>query len=254
MTNLPYILKKTCKQSPAVSLLVCALSASHGLKGQEVESLEDTPMPIELESKVYFGNTATLGMDVVHRWEDFSLKAGGQFHVAGESNPAPNGYHRNTFSVGGSHQFQLVQDLNLELGAGYAYRSTFVDYGLKYQLPGNITALAGYRFSFDDTEVNKNQFYTGLRFAFNHTKTWEEPNTSILQVEVPVAAPQSEKHGLENKPDTPLIKRYQYTVKKGDWLIKIANKYNVTLSSLIENNNFKNIDLIYPGETIYYYK
>ncbi|MCC2524065.1 LysM peptidoglycan-binding domain-containing protein [Vibrio coralliilyticus] len=254
MTNLPYILKKTCKQSPAVSLLVCALSASNSLKGQEAESLEDTPMPIELEGKVYFGNTTTLGIDAVHRWEDFRLKAGGQFHVAGESNPAPNGYHRNTFSVGGSHQFQIVQDLNLELGAGYAYRSAFVDYGLRYQLPGNITALAGYRFSFDDTEVNKNQFYTGLSFAFNHTKTWEESNISPLLVEVPIAVLQSEKRGLEDKPDTPLIKWHQYTVKKGDWLIKIARKNNISLSNLIENNNFKNIELIYPGETIYYHK
>lgn len=254
MTNLPYILKKTCKQSPAVSLLVCALSASHGLKGQEVESLEDTPMPIELESKVYFGDTTTLGIDALHSWENFRLKVGGQFHIAGETTPVPNGYHRNTFSVGVSHQFQLAQDLNLELGTGYAYRSAFVDYGLRYQLLGNITALAGYRFSFDNTEVNKNQFYTGLSFAFNHTKTWEEPNISPLQVEVPVAAPQSQKHGLENKPDMPLIKRHQYTVKKGDWLIKIARKNNISLSNLIENNNFKNIDLIYPGETIYYHK
>ncbi|MCG9580304.1 LysM peptidoglycan-binding domain-containing protein [Vibrio tubiashii] len=254
MTNLPYILKKTCKHSPAMSLLVCALAASHGLKAEELKSLDDMSWPLEFESKVYFGDTTTLGIDAVHSWENFRLKAGGQFHIAGETNQAPNGYHRNTFSVGVSHHFQLAQDLNLELGTGYAYRSAFVDYGLKYQLLGNITALAGYRFSFDNTEVNKNQFYTGLSIAFGHSKTWEESNISPLQVEVPIAAPQSEKHDLENKPDKPLIKRHQYTVKKGDWLIKIASKYNIPLSNLIENNNFENIDLIYPGDIIYYLK
>ncbi|KLN65058.1 LysM peptidoglycan-binding domain-containing protein [Vibrio sp. VPAP30] len=254
MTNLPYISKKTCKQSAAASLLMCALVASHSLKAEEVESLGGMSWPDKLESKAYFGDTTTLGIDAVHSWDNFNLKAGGQFHVAGETNLAPGGYHRNTFSVGVSQQFQLAQDLNLELGAGYAYRSAFVDYGLRCQLPGNITALAGYRFSFDDTEVNKNQFYTGLSIAFDHPKAWEEPNTSILKVETAIVAQQSEKSGLENKPDKPLRKLHQYTVKKGDWLIKIASKHNVSLSSILESNNFKNINLIYPGDTIYYLK
>ena len=237
-----------------MSLLVCALAVSHSLKAEEFESLDDTPWHLELESKVYFGDTTTLGIDAIHSWENFRLKAGGQFHIARDTNPEPSGYHRNTFSVGVSHQFQLAQDLNIELGTGYAYRSAFVDYGLKYQLQGNISAFAGYRFSFDNTEVNKNQFYTGLSIAFDHSQTREEPNTSPLLVKAPIADPQPEKHDLENKPNKPLIMRHKYTVKKGDWLIKIAKNHNISLSKLLETNNFENINLIYPGDTIYYFK
>ena len=43
-----------------------------------------------------------------------------------------------------------------------------------------------------------------------------------------------------------------YVVQKGDWLLKIARKYNVTLEWLLANNTLKsgNPNLIYPGEVL----
>lgn len=41
-----------------------------------------------------------------------------------------------------------------------------------------------------------------------------------------------------------------YTVKKGDTLSKIANKYNTTVAQLVKLNNIKNPDLIYPGQKV----
>lgn len=41
-----------------------------------------------------------------------------------------------------------------------------------------------------------------------------------------------------------------YTVKRGDNLTKIANMYGVTVSDLVEWNNIKNPNLIYPGQKI----
>lgn len=42
----------------------------------------------------------------------------------------------------------------------------------------------------------------------------------------------------------------QYTVVKGDWLSKIAPRYNTTWQKLAEYNNLKNPDLIFPGQII----
>ncbi len=41
-----------------------------------------------------------------------------------------------------------------------------------------------------------------------------------------------------------------YRVKRGDNLTKIAREFNVSLSSIIANNNFKNPNLIYPNQII----
>src|SRR5690606_14242778 len=41
-----------------------------------------------------------------------------------------------------------------------------------------------------------------------------------------------------------------YTVKKGDTLSHIAKKYGTTVKKLVDLNNIKNPDLIYPGQKI----
>lgn len=42
----------------------------------------------------------------------------------------------------------------------------------------------------------------------------------------------------------------RYIVKKGDSLWKIARRYGVSLEKLIQANNIKNPDMIYPGQEI----
>ncbi len=41
-----------------------------------------------------------------------------------------------------------------------------------------------------------------------------------------------------------------YTVKRGDALYKIANKYDTTIAKLVEWNNIKNPNLIYVGQKL----
>lgn len=41
-----------------------------------------------------------------------------------------------------------------------------------------------------------------------------------------------------------------YVVKKGDTLWEISRRYNVTINQLVEINNIKNPNLIYPGQTL----
>ncbi len=41
-----------------------------------------------------------------------------------------------------------------------------------------------------------------------------------------------------------------YTVKSGDTLSEIAEKYNTTVSKIVKDNNIKNPNLIYPGQKL----
>ena len=44
--------------------------------------------------------------------------------------------------------------------------------------------------------------------------------------------------------------RQVYTVKRGDTLSEIAVKYNTTVQAIAQDNNIKNINLIYPGQKL----
>lgn len=54
---------------------------------------------------------------------------------------------------------------------------------------------------------------------------------------------------FSGKDDKPKINN-TYTVKKGDTLSAIAERYNTTVSRLAELNNITNVNLIYPGEIL----
>ena len=51
-------------------------------------------------------------------------------------------------------------------------------------------------------------------------------------------------------PPTPTPSPRTYTVKKGDTLSSIANKFGTTVAKLVELNNIKNPNLIYVGQVI----
>lgn len=44
-----------------------------------------------------------------------------------------------------------------------------------------------------------------------------------------------------------------YAVRPGDTLWSIANRYNITLESILDNNNLENPNEIYPGQLIKLY-
>src|SRR5699024_921307 len=53
-------------------------------------------------------------------------------------------------------------------------------------------------------------------------------------------------HGNEERGTGSII----YTVKRGDTLSQIAKAYDVTINHIVEMNNIKNPNLIYPGEKL----
>lgn len=60
----------------------------------------------------------------------------------------------------------------------------------------------------------------------------------LFSINTAYAAPDNNDHDI-------------YVVKSGDTLWKIAVRYQVGLSEIIASNNFKNPDLIYPGQKVY---
>lgn len=53
------------------------------------------------------------------------------------------------------------------------------------------------------------------------------------------------------QPDPPKPQPQIYTVKRGDNLTKIAKMFGVTVQDLVDWNNIKNPNLIYPGQVLY---
>lgn len=78
-------------------------------------------------------------------------------------------------------------------------------------------------------------------------KEVEEPKEEVKEEVVkPVV-----KEEVKEEAVKPVVKEaIVYIVKPGDWLSKIAIKYNTTWQKLQQVNNIKNADLIFPGQKI----
>ena len=70
-----------------------------------------------------------------------------------------------------------------------------------------------------------------------------------VQTETP-SKESSENESTESKIPTTNPSTITYLVKKGDTLYWIARSYNVTVSSIVAENNIKNPNFIYPGDQL----
>ena len=79
--------------------------------------------------------------------------------------------------------------------------------------------------------------------SYNETKVWMKQSGQDKKIE---EKPVEKKQG-----EGEIKKTFIYhEVARGETLWKIADKYNVSISSLIQNNNIDNPDLIYNGELL----
>ena len=74
-----------------------------------------------------------------------------------------------------------------------------------------------------------------------------EPTPEPVQEPEPVLEPEPSPSPVEEDEKKEDVK---YTVKPGDWLSRIAIKYNKDWRALAEFNKIKNPDLIFPGQII----
>lgn len=92
----------------------------------------------------------------------------------------------------------------------------------------------------------------------NHNRELEENTTirddfsSRLTPPSPIEEEQEVQQTVSSQTETSTTNTnfISYTVENGDCLWKIALKYNVKTLDIINNNNFRNPDIIYPGQVI----
>lgn len=117
----------------------------------------------------------------------------------------------------------------------------------KYTL---VTTIPGY-YTAADAKDRKNQMNTvakGEYFVFNRKKFGDK---EMINVTTEAGTPGSWINTEENIVKTDNApKTGTYTVKNGDTLSHIAQKYGTTVKKLVELNNIKNPNLIYPGQEI----
>lgn len=139
--------------------------------------------------------------------------------------------------------------------------------GLKYQLSQNWYADIGYQGIFDLVRQQDDlyAFNALLVYRFSSNEVTESlsdtnPRPNVAQpVEDPTQVTTAETQLVSivpvKKAPTCQHRLIEYRVVSGDYLLKIARKFDISLDELVEANpNFNNRDLnlIYPGEEIVY--
>ncbi|KGR79220.1 hypothetical protein CD29_07710 [Ureibacillus manganicus DSM 26584] len=76
----------------------------------------------------------------------------------------------------------------------------------------------------------------------------KQPDTIEETPTVPIEKEQTDSKTHPVKTNT------TYVIKKGDTLYRIARNFGVTVSSIVETNNIKNPNLIYPGDELHIVK
>ena len=150
----------------------------------------------------------------------------------------------------------LSRNYNFYAGAGSLLEgntwSPISQLGLEYELDEQLTMKFGYKFIFsDDPEKDMQVLNVGMRYHFpmQHVR---EPEPFVYD-DIKVTST-SERTIYEPKAKQQSCKPIRYIVKQGDWLIKIAQKQQISFEALNQLNgnftNLKNINLIYSGDIV----
>nr|WP_179947284.1 LysM peptidoglycan-binding domain-containing protein [Vibrio splendidus] len=147
-------------------------------------------------------------------------------------------------------------DTNLTATIGFKYKISsnwYADFSYQkiFGLESNENDLLGSRdlYAFNTLLVYRFQNYASR----DHGRIITEKSQDITFDEPVNKNSQSQLLFLEEKSCKNKIK--EYTVVQGDFLYKIARKFDVSLNEIIKLNpkfNTRNIDLIYPNEKILY--
>ena len=123
-------------------------------------------------------------------------------------------------------------------------RNPSINYGVhQYSFTGKVNGIAG---SVDLNKTTKNYASIIKNAGLNgYSKPKTSNNKSAKTTTKTTVKKVSSKSTSKSK-----SKQVIYTVKKGDTLSAIANKYKTTVSKLAKDNGIKNVNLIYPGQKI----
>ncbi|CAH7240504.1 LysM domain-containing protein [Vibrio chagasii] len=180
--------------------------------------------------------------------------------------------NKSNFAMFGANLLLPVSDYaSIYAGSGGAISkhdtSLTATIGVKYKISSNWYADFSYQKIFGLESNENNLFGSSDLYAFNTLLEYRFPNyasrehgrvinenSQDITFDVPVNEKvQSQISFLKEKSCKNTIK--EYTVVQGDFLYKIARKFDVSLNDIIKLNpkfNTRNIDLIYPDEKIFY--
>jgi hypothetical protein len=122
-------------------------------------------------------------------------------------------------------------------------KNAFLSYGINYKLSENIDVGLGMRTVFESRNENSQEGFLNTRFYFNQKKSEKVIEENIDSVK--------EVSSLDRVFYEDKRQSISYTVRKGDWLLKITKMFDVDLKEIIIlNPDIINSDLIYPGQII----
>ena len=141
-------------------------------------------------------------------------------------------------------------------GPGFAFIESEVSpsaqFGVQYQLSTNWYADVSYQGIFDIVDLDDDLYSFNLSFLYRFSDVQQiVDDEPVMLPETPLEEPK------EVVPVRKVcnLESYPYKLVKGDYLLKIARANNLTLHDIIELNpqlKGRNLDLVYPGETINY--
>ncbi|KIP66037.1 hypothetical protein SN11_23365 [Vibrio harveyi] len=158
------------------------------------------------------------------------------------------GFNKNTgnevdFVSGIYYDLYRNSEFSLYFGSGLEDKNAFLSYGINYKLSENIDFGLGMRTVFESRNKNSQEGFLNTRFYFNQQKTEKVIENNIDSVK--------EVSGLDRVFYEDKRQPISYTVRKGDWLLKITKMFDVDLKEIIIlNRDIINPNRIYPGQII----
>ncbi|MCG6303595.1 outer membrane beta-barrel protein [Vibrio vulnificus] len=192
------------------------------------------------------GAAVEVGYSLSPTWH---IEAGGVYFGKLENEMASFDDHRG-IDLSVVRTLKLSPEYSFYLGVGVLWQQSNIQptsqLGIRYRLNDRWDVDAGYRFTYlSERNYDLQSLSLGLRYRFGKS---EQPVP--IQQEEPSEPPLST---IPVSEESQCITSF-YVIQPGDWLSKIAIKYNVSFEYLSTLNKgfgkFSNIDLIFPGQTI----
>ena len=233
--------------------------SNYYIKGGVVASVLDSN---ELSESA--GYKVTVG----HNFEEtIALELGYADFMATDS----DGIKTNRFVAEANWLMPVSDYAKFYAGAGVGFNSDETNptaqIGIQYQLAKNWYADVGYQglFGLKQTEDDLYSFNFSVMYHFDqqseHNNTAQASQIDELQRETIDVLNESAlkyedpKLTMNRSNDRQDCNTKSYTLKKGDYLLKVAAMKDIQLTELLQTNTWlssRNIDLVYPGERVDY--
>lgn len=175
--------------------------------------------------------------------------------------------NKNRLDIVGLVDLYQDEKVNISLGSGFEGRSPKIEYAIGYHFSPSVSIKAGLRQVLSrDFDENYTDFSLGVVYTYKNKSQGIEklllpdlvdntlPERDVIELSKlsPLGQNQIQDdtdQGFESE-DIVNGDNKIYVVVKGDYLYKIARRFDTTVKHLLKMNVIKNPDLIYPDQII----